>query len=128
MDAAVAGLIGAGIGAVAGTAGTVITTLSTRRGERSKWKRDARLQAYSEFLAASHRHYGTLLRAWDNPVDDVALLAVDANAAKVDMYRAKSVLRVIGSVEVHDVADKLMDAQEALTDVVSQAPHVQRRT
>lgn len=46
MDSAVAGLIGAGIGASAGIAGTLITTYLQAKQERLKWLRDKRVESY----------------------------------------------------------------------------------
>lgn len=50
MDSAVAGLIGAGIGAVAGIAGTLITTYLQAKQERLKWLRDKRIESYSNTI------------------------------------------------------------------------------
>lgn len=50
MDAAIAGLIGAAIGAVAGMAGTLITTYIQARQEHTKWIRDKRVEAYSSTI------------------------------------------------------------------------------
>ncbi len=50
MDSAVAGLIGAGIGAVAGIAGTLITTYLQAKQERLKWLRDKRVESYSNTI------------------------------------------------------------------------------
>jgi hypothetical protein len=50
MDSAVAGLIGAGIGAVTGIAGTFITTYLQARQERLKWLRDKRVESYSNTI------------------------------------------------------------------------------
>ena len=50
MDAAIAGLIGAAIGAVAGMAGTLITTYLQARQEHAKWIRDKRVEAYSNTI------------------------------------------------------------------------------
>jgi hypothetical protein len=50
MDAAIAGLIGAAIGAVAGMAGTLITTYLQARQEHAKWIRDERVEAYSNTI------------------------------------------------------------------------------
>lgn len=47
MDSAVAGLIGAGIGAVAGT---LITTYLQAKQERLKWLRDKRVESYSNTI------------------------------------------------------------------------------
>ena len=50
MDAAVAGLIGAAIGAVAGMAGTLITNYLQAKQEHAKWIRDKRVEAYSNAI------------------------------------------------------------------------------
>jgi hypothetical protein len=50
MDAAIAGLIGAAIGAVAGMAGTLITTYLQAKQEHAKWIRDKRVEAYSNTI------------------------------------------------------------------------------
>jgi hypothetical protein len=47
MDAAVAGLIGAALGAIAGMAGTLITAYLQAKQEHIKWIRDKRVEAYS---------------------------------------------------------------------------------
>jgi hypothetical protein len=50
MDAAIAGLIGAAIGAVAGMAGTLTTTYLQAKQEHAKWIRDKRVEAYSNTI------------------------------------------------------------------------------
>ena len=50
MDSAVAGLIGAGIGASAGIAGTLISTYLQMKQERLKWLRDKRVESYSNTI------------------------------------------------------------------------------
>jgi len=50
MDATIAGLLGAAIGAAAGVAGAVITQVSQTRLEREKWLRDKRVEAYSSSI------------------------------------------------------------------------------
>lgn len=50
MDAAIAGLIGTAIGAVAGMAGTLITTYLQAKQEHAKWIRDKRVEAYSNTI------------------------------------------------------------------------------
>ena len=50
MDSAVAGLIGAGIGASAGIAGTLISTYLQTKQERLKWLRDKRVESYSNTI------------------------------------------------------------------------------
>jgi predicted transcriptional regulator len=50
MDAAIAGLIGAAIGAVAGMAGTLVTTYLQAKQEHAKWIRDKRVEAYSNTI------------------------------------------------------------------------------
>jgi hypothetical protein len=50
MDAAIAGLIGAAIGAVAGMAGTLITTYLQAKQEHARWIRDKRVEAYSNTI------------------------------------------------------------------------------
>jgi hypothetical protein len=50
MDSAVAGLIGAGIGAMAGVAGTLITNYSQAKQERLKWLRDKRVESYANTI------------------------------------------------------------------------------
>lgn len=47
MDATIAGLVGAGIGAVAGIAGALITHVLQARLERERWLRDKRVEAYT---------------------------------------------------------------------------------
>jgi hypothetical protein len=50
MDAAIAGLVGAAIGAVAGMAGTLITSYLQAKQEHTKWIRDKRVEAYSNTI------------------------------------------------------------------------------
>lgn len=50
MDSGVAGLIGAGIGALAGVAGTLITNHLQAKQERLKWLRDKRVESYSNTI------------------------------------------------------------------------------
>ena len=50
MDSAVAGLIGAGIGASAGIAGNLISTYLQTKQERLKWLRDRRVKSYSNTI------------------------------------------------------------------------------
>ena len=50
MDAAVAGLIGAAIGAIAGMTGTLITAYLQAKQEHMKWMRDKRVEAYSNTI------------------------------------------------------------------------------
>jgi gas vesicle protein len=50
MDAAVAGLIGAAIGAIAGMTGTLITAYFQAKQEHRKWMRDKRVEAYSNTI------------------------------------------------------------------------------
>jgi hypothetical protein len=50
MDSAVAGLFGAGIGALAGIAGAVMTHSLQTRLERQKWLRDRRVEAYTSAI------------------------------------------------------------------------------
>jgi hypothetical protein len=50
MDSGVAGLIGAGTGALAGIAGTLITNHLQARQERLKWLRDRRVESYSNAI------------------------------------------------------------------------------
>ena len=47
MDAAIAGLIGAAIGAVARMAGTLITAILQAKQEHTRWIGDKRVEAYS---------------------------------------------------------------------------------
>jgi hypothetical protein len=50
MDAALAGLIGAGIGALAGIAGAMLTYVLQTRLEREKWLRDRRVEVYTNAI------------------------------------------------------------------------------
>jgi len=50
MDSAVAGLIGAGIGALAGLLGSVFTTYFQTAQEHQKWLRDKRAESYSNTI------------------------------------------------------------------------------
>jgi hypothetical protein len=58
MDAAIAGLIGAGIGAVAGLAGSLISHALSTRLQHRVWLRDKRNEAYAGTL----RYLGRVLR------------------------------------------------------------------
>lgn len=50
MDAALAGLIGAGIGAFAGIVGTFVTNYLQASQEHKKWIRDKRVESYSNSI------------------------------------------------------------------------------
>jgi hypothetical protein len=50
MDAALAGLVGAGIGALAGIAGAMLTYVLQTRLEREKWLRDRRVEVYTNAI------------------------------------------------------------------------------
>jgi hypothetical protein len=50
MDAAIAGLVGAGIGALAGIVGTLITNYLQIIQEQKKWLRDKRTECYSNTI------------------------------------------------------------------------------
>ncbi|MDB4893204.1 MAG: hypothetical protein JWL61_5059 [Gemmatimonadetes bacterium] len=50
MDSTIAGLIGAGLGSVAGLSGTVLAHSLQRRQERATWLRNKQLEAYSSTL------------------------------------------------------------------------------
>jgi hypothetical protein len=50
MDSAIAGLLGAGIGALAGLTGAVVTNRLQSRVDQHKWLRDRRVEAYTSAI------------------------------------------------------------------------------
>ena len=129
MDAALAGLIGAGIGAGGGILTTLFSGRSERRSQQISWRRDQRVAAYGAVLEASHRHYGCVVRAWQSEEHDRDLAAIgrESTAAKFDLYRAKATVAIVGPPQARAAADRLIDAHEALVDAVGASDHVLAR-
>ena len=136
MDSAVAGLIGAAIGALAGLLGSVFTTYFQTTQEHQKWLRDKRVESYSNtiryltrllnkrsaIMAEGGAYIGEeIIKEW---FDDLSEALVWLSSLSI--YCSKNQQRIVSQVfgTVDDAASKFVATGScplALNDVISSA-------
>jgi hypothetical protein len=99
MDAAVAGLIGAGIGGVTGFASAMAAPVFTARADHKRQRREVYVRA----LAGLRRLENSLHLTFDPYArGDAALVE------SVDLYRLGAEVALIGARDVHDAYERTM--------------------
>jgi hypothetical protein len=130
--AAVAGLLGAGIGAGGAIASAALTTRAQARVQHAHWRRQLRRDAYARFLALAldwHRHADKLEIdvTWqlDSREDAIGRLDLLIGHDRDAFSDAGSVVDLEGPPEVTEAAEAVREAQKewmsALVDVLEGA-------
>ena len=123
MDAALAGVLGAGIGAVAGIAGSVVTNSFAARRERDLWRRTQMADAYANAL--SHLARATTRRSKLTTHADGTVSAImseeDLAAWFLDIADAEKSVAVAAGFASVQARLKLVEALSALHRVSRRA-------
>lgn len=113
MDSLVAAVIGGMIAVISGFVGALIQG----RREHSKWKRDQRLRAYADFIAATDNFIGAAHRGDETELPTVARESLTASAH----------LKLFGPDKVYAAGEKLQEASRQSINALGLDPAILER-
>lgn len=133
MDPALAGLLGALIGAISGLAGSVLAAIVQQRSKREDWAADMRVTAYSDALRSlvGAKSYKGSPKGWGANVSDahfsltlLSIYAVSAQA-RANVVEAGQIMSRLNAIET--TWDDVPSAVEEAIQLVEAAATIDLR-